>query len=186
MAHPAPHQQPSLNPNTLSSQWQQTRKNAGAPFRLSMRFIEVVVLAATMFIVSTSIHFAVQSLDSVYKALDRRARSPFTSSNPWTSIVIASVLLVGWHACLGRMSYRAVMEDSSEGLDSSVKKPHEGGSKGVSWGRVLGRIVVPLLLLSFTVHFTYFFLDRLRSPATFVVPNINDVKEIEEELRGWL
>jgi len=110
--------------------------------RLSMRFLESSTLAATMLFVPALMHRIVQSLDNVYELLGRRARSPYEPVVPWTSLFIATFLLLGWHVWLGRLSYKTVVEGS-------------GGKGKVSWGRVLGRIVVPFLLLSLWVQFVW-------------------------------
>jgi hypothetical protein len=101
-----------------------------------------------MYIVPTLIHSTVQSLDEVYELLGRRARSPYALS----SILIASVLLVAWHVWIGRLSYKTVVEGSKRG-------------SGVSWGRVLGRVVVPVVLVVFGVDFAYGLSGRLLGDA---------------------
>jgi hypothetical protein len=145
-----------------------------------MRLLEVVALAAAMFIVPASIHYVVQSIDETYEILGRRARSPYAPPTSVVSIAIANVLLVAWHVCLGRLSYSAIMEESDEG---DIKK-EETKPRRVYWGRVLGRIVVPMLLLSLGVHFVYQLAQRLSTPAPFITPNVIDAKEVERELAG--
>lgn len=82
------------------------------------------------------------------------------------------VLLVGWHIWLGRLSYKTIVED-----DGKVES---------SWGRILGRIVVPLLLLSFGVYFGIQVFGRMVSPIPYVTGNVNDAKEVERELGDGL
>lgn len=137
--------------NLLSS-YQKHKSTASLPLRLSMRFLEVSTLAATMLIVPALIHRIVRSLDDVYELLGRRARSPYEPVVPWTSLFIATVLLVGWHVWLGRLSYKTVVEGS-------------GGKGRVSWGRVLGRIVVPILLLLLWLQFVWELCHKLSCPA---------------------
>jgi hypothetical protein len=178
MSYTASHQQPTSGPlrtlENLSSSWQHRKQHAAIPQRLSMRFLEVIALVGAMFIVPTGIHRAVQGVDEVYELVGRRARSPYGSSSSWMSVIAAAILLMGWHVWLGRLSYKAIMEDESE-----VSKQRRS-----SWGRILGRIVVPLLLLSFGVHFLYQLFDKFAHPAPFITPNVNDGREIEWELEG--
>jgi hypothetical protein len=174
MSSTASPQEPRSGPlrtlENLSSSWQQRKQYAAIPQRLVMRLLEVIALAGAMFIVPTSIHRAVQSVDEVYELLGRRARSPYGSSSSWMSVIVAAVLLTGWHVWLGRLSHKAILEDESE-----VSKERRSSS----WGRILGRIVVPLLLLSFGVHFSYQLLDKFVHPAPFITPNVNGGREIQ-------
>jgi cell division protein FtsB len=157
-------------PHSLSSRWQQRKETAGFPQRLGMRIIEITILAAAMFIIPTTIHRIVQSLDEVYELLGRRARSPYAQAVPWTSALVATVLLLGWHVWLGRLSYKTIIEDQQKTSESK---------KRVSWDRILGRIVIPLLLLSYGVHFAYQLFHRLANPAPLVTRNANDESELK-------
>ncbi|KAF2821173.1 hypothetical protein CC86DRAFT_110150 [Ophiobolus disseminans] len=145
--------------SSLSTRWHTHKKTSPLPHRLAMRILEIVALAGAMFIVPTGIHRIVQSFDEVYELLGRRARSPYTPATPWVSVLVAGVLLAGWQVCLGRLSYTAVMEvEGARGRRSP-------------WGRVLGRIIMPILLLSLGVHFAYQLLGAVIRPAEFVVQN---------------
>jgi hypothetical protein len=126
-----------------------------------MRVLEIIALAAAMFIVPTLIHQGVKSLDDVYELLGRRARSPYEPAIPWTSVVVAISILVVWHVWLGRMSYKTVVEGK-----------RDGGMDGISWGRVLGRIVIPFLLVVFGVQFAHQLFVRVTSPAPLVKGNV--------------
>jgi hypothetical protein len=138
------------------SSYQHHKSTANLPLHLAMRLLQVLALAAAMFIVPTLMHRIVQSLDDVYELLGRRARSPYEPAIPYTSVFIATVLLLGWHVWLGRLSYKTVVEGS--------------GEKGrVSWGRVLGRIVVPFLLLSLGLQFVWELSAGVSDPARVVV-----------------
>ena len=86
------------------------------------------------------------------------------------SVLLAVVLLAAWHAVLGKLSYKIV----------------EGERRRNAWARFLGRIIIPLLLVSFAVHFAGQVVGRLARPAPFVTGNVNDGKEIERELDGGL
>jgi hypothetical protein len=154
-------QQPYKNPLTamdhLATQWHHSRQTTILPLRLAMRVLEIVALAAAMFIVPTFIHQGVKSLDDVYELLGRRARSPYEPAVPWTSVLIAVLVMTGWHVWLGRLSYKTVVE---------------GKGDGVSWGRVLGRIVIPFLLVVFGVQFAHQLFVRVTSPAPLVKENV--------------
>jgi hypothetical protein len=173
--------QPSSDPwetmDNLVSRWQHGKQNAAVPQRLGMRLLEVIALAGAMFIVPTGFHRIVQSVDEVYELLGRRARSPYAPQPPLMSIVVATMLLAGWHIWLGRLSYKAIMEDEDD-------KTRDSKQSQTSWGRILGRIVIPLVLLSFGLHFVYMLFDKSANPAPFVTPNMTDGKEIEWELKG--
>lgn len=167
MSSPPPHhKQTSTDPmrtlDSLSTTWQHHKKTAAFPQRLGMRVLEVVALAAAMFIVPTFIHRVVQSFDDVYELLGRRARSPYSPAIPWTSVIISFVLLAGWHFWLGRLSYKTIIESNEDA----------GSKRRVSWGRVLGRIVMPLFLLSFGLQFAYLLFERITKPAPIVIGNV--------------
>jgi hypothetical protein len=148
--------------DSWSTMWQNHRTNATLPQRFGMRVLEVIALAAAMFIVPTSIHRVVQSFDKVHELLGRRARSPYSPAIPWTSVIISTVLLTGWHLWLGRLSYKTIVESNAD-----------TGSKGrASWGRVLGRIIMPLLLLSFGLQFAYLLLEKVTKPVPIVTGNV--------------
>jgi hypothetical protein len=127
-----------------------------------MRALEITALAATMFIVPTFMHKGVTALDDVYELLGRRARSPYEVDVPWSSVVIAMVCMAGWHVWLGRLSYKTVVESSSDGLE---------GKGRISWGRVLGRVIIPLLLVVFGVQFAVQVVGRVVRPALLVKGN---------------
>jgi hypothetical protein len=145
--------------DSLSTRWQHDKKTAPFAQRLGMRVLEVIALAASMYLIPTLIHHVVQSLDDVYELLGRRARSPYTPSTPWQSIAIALTFLLAWHTWLGRLSYKTIIEDNNS------SKTH------TSWGRILSRIVIPIVLVSSGVHFTYEVYSRLAQPAPLVVQN---------------
>jgi hypothetical protein len=99
------------------------------PFRLLNLTLQTLLLAAALYLIPTSIHHIVLSLDTIHELLGRRARSPYAPDIPWTSVLIA------WHVWLGRMSYKA------------------SGKGAGAWGKVLGRIVVPGAVIMFGVLF---------------------------------
>jgi membrane protease YdiL (CAAX protease family) len=103
--------------------------------RLALPILKFFLLTASLYIVPTLIHTAVRALDSLYEILGRRSRSPYTLS----TILAASALLVAWHVWVGRLSYKTIVEGKRRG--------------GVSWGRVLGRVIVPGVLVIFGLGF---------------------------------
>lgn len=147
-----------------------------------MRVLEVIAVTAAMFLIPTIIQQLVHSMDEVYELLGRTARSPYTSIS-WPSIVVAAVLLLGWHLWLGRLSYSVILEE-----ESPVRCEDKGKSDGdeqtkklkkarISWGRVLGRIVIPFFLLAFAAQFAYQLQRSLASPKPLITANTVDVKE---------
>jgi len=185
---PSLHATPSsANPinalDSLTSNWDTRRHNASPIARLGMRILEVIALAATMFIVPRLIHHGVQCFDEVYEVLGRRARSPYAPSLPIASFAIAGVLMVVWHVWLGRLSYSAIMEDGA-GQTKQIKT-QSASQRRVSWGRILGRIVIPLVLLSLAVKFSFQLVQRLANPLPWITPNVNDAMEVQREIDGF-
>jgi membrane protease YdiL (CAAX protease family) len=103
--------------------------------RLALPILKFLLLTASLYIVPTLIHTAVRALDALYELQGRRSRSPYTLS----TILAASALLVAWHVWVGRLSYKTIVEGKRRG--------------GVSWGRVLGRVIVPGILIIFGLGF---------------------------------
>jgi hypothetical protein len=120
---------PSLQPHQTAPHHDPAMQTTTSPL------LKFILLTASLYIVPTLIHTAVRSLDTLHEVRGRRARAPYTLS----SILVASALLVGWHVVLGRLSYKTIIEGKKKG--------------SVSWGRVLGRVVVPGVLVIFGVIF---------------------------------
>jgi hypothetical protein len=99
--------------------------------RLALPILKFLALTLALYIVPTLIHTAVRSLDALYELLGRRSSSPYTLS----VILAASALLVAWHVWVGRLSYKTVVKGKRR--------------SDVSWGRVLGRVIVPGALVVF-------------------------------------
>ncbi|KAF1945184.1 hypothetical protein EJ02DRAFT_339087 [Clathrospora elynae] len=173
------------------SRWHSTKREANLIKRLGMRTLEIIAIALAMLVLPATIHRIIQSLDGAYDILGRTARSPHTTV-PWISIVIAAVVLLGWHVWLVRLSYMTIVEDTAgpkedsgtyqtDGSEDMRRKPEEG----VSWGRVLGRIVIPSLLLVLGVQFTYQLLHRTVHPKELVTSNMVDMQEAVGQLYGF-
>jgi hypothetical protein len=187
-ATPSLHASPSSsNPinalDSLISNWDTRRHNANSIARLGMRILEVIALAAAMFIVPGLIHYGVQCIDEIYEVLGRRARSPYAPSIPIISFAIAGVLLVAWHIWLGRLSYSAIMEQGAgQTKQKGAQTTEKTSEKRVSWGRILGRIVIPLVLLSLAMNFSSQLIQRLANPNPWITPNVNDAVEVQREI----
>ncbi|KAF2025661.1 hypothetical protein EK21DRAFT_75926 [Setomelanomma holmii] len=165
---------------TFSTSWQKRKAQTPMYLRLGMSFSELLATSSAMAVLAGLIHIVVQNIDETYEIIGRRARSPYAPSNSVLSLITASLLLFVWHVWLGRLSYSAIMEQD---VDESGNEKGET-TRRISWGRVLGRIVVPMLLLSLGVHFAFQLAQRLITPTPFVTSNVNDAKEIEMELKS--
>ena len=142
-----------------------------------MRIVEILGLAIAMLLIPTLIHSGVRSLDSIYEILDRRARSPYAEVS-WAGVGVAVVVLVGWHVWLGRLSYFVVLEPAASRDDARVE------GRKVSWGRILGRVVIPLLLLFLGMTFAWKIAHGVVSPKDVVVRNTVDMQEGIGQLYG--
>lgn len=118
--------------------------------------LKLLFLTLATYILPTLIHRMTLSFSCLYDLLSRRARSPFAPEPSWADIVTAGVVFLAWHVWLVRLSYFGIME---------------GRKKGVSWGRVLGRIVVPGGLLLLGVGFGVEVRKRTGGEVAFVKGN---------------
>lgn len=172
----------SANIDSLYSRWHINKREANFIKRSGMRILEVVVVAAAMLLIPTVIQQFVHSVDEVYELLGRTAQSPYTAIS-WPSIFVAVLLLLSWHAFLGRLSYSVILEEESTKESENNGKLDEDGQgkaskkRGISWGRVLGRVVIPLFLLSFAAQFAYQLQRSFASPKPLVTPNTVNIKE---------
>ncbi|KAF1912985.1 hypothetical protein BDU57DRAFT_521617 [Ampelomyces quisqualis] len=96
--------------------------------------LKLLALTTAIYILPTAMHTITTSLSDLYDLVGRRARSPYAPDAPLASVIGAGVMLLAWHVWLGRLSYVGIMEGT---------KRHGG----MSWGRLLGRIVLPGVLL---------------------------------------
>lgn len=169
--------------------------------RLGMRSLEVVALAAAMLLVPITMQCAIQGFDEIYEILGRRARSPYEKMC-WMDVLLCVVLMVGWHLWLGRLTYWTVLEggtmemeqeknekeeksaESSELVDS---KETESEERRITWSRVLGRAIIPALLVTFGLQFGYQVLRRSTvDPRPLVTRNDVDMQEAMAQLYGIL
>ncbi|KAF1850797.1 uncharacterized protein K460DRAFT_400835 [Cucurbitaria berberidis CBS 394.84] len=177
------------DPQSLLSTWHIHKQEANAGKRLGMRSLELLAVTGAMFVVPSVIQRLVHSLDDVYELLGRRARSPYATIS-WTGVIVALLLLLAWHVWLGRLSYRVVLEDGparragerSSARDERVEQNTASGR--VKWGRVLGRVVIPLLLVVFAVHFVYQLLHIVTKPAPLITANTGGIDEVRNPING--
>jgi hypothetical protein len=134
--------------DSLISQWNTYRRTTSLPTRLLMRILELLLLTAAFYILPTFLHHIVQSIDDLYDILGRTARSPYTAVSG-VSVGVGILVVLGWHVWLGRLGYKAMLDGGKEGV----------GRTG-SWGRVLGRVVMPVFLVVFGIQFGYQVLRR--------------------------
>lgn len=146
-----------------------TQKQSGPlPIRLALHAIDLILLTTLLYTIPTALHQCVTSIDAIYTLLSRQAHSPYAPAVSWTEACLAGGILLVWHVVLGRLGYIAI---------------NEGKGTGVSWGRVLGRIVIPGLLLVLGVRFVVEVMGRVGG-GTVMVGNVVDGKEVEGELMG--
>ncbi|KAF2849503.1 hypothetical protein T440DRAFT_480030 [Plenodomus tracheiphilus IPT5] len=148
---------------TLQTSWHTTKRSSPLLARLGMRGAEILALAVIMLIVPLMIQSLVLCFGQLYEVVGRRARSPYTGSS-WGSVDIAMGLMVGWVGVLGWLGYRVDFEGGRVGGEK------EGRS--VSWGRVVGRIGIPLLLIVLMGHFAVMVLRRVVDPLPFVMGDV--------------
>ncbi|PSN71529.1 hypothetical protein BS50DRAFT_631469 [Corynespora cassiicola Philippines] len=121
--------------------------------------IRLVFQSLAMYIVPKTIHGSVQCIGAIEELLGRRARSKFDRI-PWMQISVGVLLLFAWQIVLIRVSYQAVLdepllpenEEQSTNVhvqEKAVERKAEEADKTISWGRVLGRLVVPGFIFIF-------------------------------------
>lgn len=92
----------------------------------------------------------VQCVDEMYETLGRRARSPWETDTGGFRVIWGVVLMLVLHGALWRVSYGCVL--SERGRDVQEDGSDGQKNRGVTWERVLVRIVVPLLYEHVTRH----------------------------------
>ncbi|USP75635.1 hypothetical protein yc1106_02909 [Curvularia clavata] len=165
--------------------------------RLGMHSLEVAAITAAMLMIPLTIHRAVQGFDEMYEILGRRAESPYAQFS-WMNASFAFIVLLGWHLWLGRLAYLTVLEG---GVDEEKDEGREGkstlsssstdqsgvktGKEVVSWGRLLGRIVIPLLLVTLGLHFAYQICGQfIGDEKPLITKNDVDMQEAMGQLYG--
>ncbi|KAF2708661.1 hypothetical protein K504DRAFT_352932, partial [Pleomassaria siparia CBS 279.74] len=110
-----------------------------------------IARACIFILLSRLTHQLVRCFDSVYDATSRRSRTEFEAV-PWGRLAVGAVLLVSWHVWLARLSHVAIVEARVRGeaerggRGGQVLESRADEEKSVSWGRILGRVLVPLFL----------------------------------------
>jgi hypothetical protein len=172
---------PSLRP--LSTRWHLLKTRATHPQLLVLWSAELFFLTFLLYVLASTMHAVVQCFDVLYALLGRQARSPFVAGGLLGSVGVAvSVVFVGaWSLWLGRLSYCAVFDGVEEKREGEEEEEGEGqgqghgqgekARKGVSWGRVLGRLVVPLFLVGSMLRFVYVVAERVAEPLPFITAN---------------
>lgn len=112
--------------------------------------LKLVAQAGAFVFLSKFIHQLVQCLDEIYDATGRRSRSKFEKLQ-WGRVVLGVLLLAGWQVWLVRLSGMVVVEEEGKGRgqgdDHGPEKQGEKSKTSVSWGRILGRILIPAFLV---------------------------------------
>jgi hypothetical protein len=122
--------------------------------------------ALSFIFLSKFIHYFVQCLDEIHDATGRRSRSKFEVIS-WGRIVFGLGMLVGWHVCIVRLSLLSAskLEDEEDG--GTMGDDGEGGAKrekSISWGRILGRVLIPAFLVSSSAMWSVQLTGRLFFP----------------------
>lgn len=73
---------------------------------------------------------------------------------------------------IGRLSYKSIVG----GDDRSNQKSNMQQGR-MSWGKILGRIFLPFLLLTFALQFAYYVARKYVNPAKLVVGNTVHAKD---------
>lgn len=184
--------------NDFIGNWHLHKRKSPFVKRLGMHSLEVIGLAAAMLVVPLTMHRAVQGFDEMYEILGRQAKSPYARFS-WINFSFAFMILITWHLWLGRLAYLTVLEG---GADEKRVEAREGkstvssssttfesrvnlGGKAISWGRLLGRIVIPFLLITLGLHFGYQILWRLiADEKPLITRNDVDMQEAMGQLYG--
>lgn len=165
---PLPHNTPVSSLLVFQSHWHTTKGSSPLLKRLAMRSLEVIALAAAMLVIPFTIHSGMLCFDAFHEFLGRRARSPYSATS-WGSVVGAVVMMAGWTLGLGRLGY---LVDGGAMVGTKVQRH-------ISWGRILGRIVIPLLLVALTGNLALEFWRRVAKPMPFVTANIVGRPDVE-------
>lgn len=172
-----PHRTPVPALLVFHSHWNTTKRSSPLFKRLIMRSLEVIVLAAFMLVAPFAIHGAMLCFDDVYELLGRRAASPYAEIS-WSRVMAGVGMMAGWTLVLGRLGYLADVEGEEKRGPKRSDHGHVGRkmmqNRRVSWGRILGRISIPLVLVTLTGHLALEFSRRAagRSVPSYLVSSI--------------
>lgn len=73
---------------------------------------------------------------------------------------------------MGRLCYGVDLEEKGKTTQRPTGVVGEKEQRGVSWGRILGRIVIPLSLIVLTGHFALEFARRVSNPMPIITTTI--------------
>jgi hypothetical protein len=93
--------------------------------------------------------------------------------------------MLGWHIWLVRMSWYTILEPLSIRPRGDEAAAYEEAKRRMSWGRVLGRVVVPFLLLVLGMQFAWEIGRGVVKPKEMVVKNTVDMQEAIGQLYGF-
>lgn len=124
------------------------RQLTRATTHLSLLTLKIVGVALAMLLLPRTIQVGVQCVDEMYETLGRRARSPWGTEVGGFGAICGVVLLFVLHGALWRVSYGCVLDERGRDVQEDVQEDGSDGQKyrGVTWERVLVRVVVPVLL----------------------------------------
>ncbi|KAF1930176.1 uncharacterized protein M421DRAFT_3921 [Didymella exigua CBS 183.55] len=112
--------------------------------RLTTLIVKVIGTALAVFLVPRTIHVLVLCLDGLYEMLGRRAASPWElQSFSGFGAVVGLLIMAVLHHLLFLIGYGAIFD---EDLSGPYKEGAEKGKRGVTWERVLMRVIIPLFL----------------------------------------
>lgn len=131
--------------------------------------VTLPLLTLAFYIIPLTIHKTVQSVDTLYDLLDRRARSPYEAPISFASMLIAGGLIMGWHVCLAVLGYVAV--DDEDGQGERGKRKGSGEGVGWNWDRILGKVVIPFGLLVLGIQFGWEIIGKFMEPGDLAVGN---------------
>jgi hypothetical protein len=157
---------------------------------LSILILKAFIVALAIFVLPRTIHTIVRCFDDLNEMMGRRAKSPFEGQALCRGgVVVALGLLVGWHCVLGRLSYRAIVEEDEDGdggvskVGKEIDEEKVRKGKGVTWGRVLGRIIIPGLLGGLLMVLVWMSGWRMNIGRPLVTANTVD---LEDDARAGL
>ena len=120
------------------------RQLTRATTHLSLLFLKIAGVALAMLLLPRTMQMGVQCVDEMYETLGRRARSPWKTDTGGFGVIWGVILMLVLHGALWRVSYGCVLDE--RGRDVQEDGSDDQKNRGVTWGRVLVRIVVPVLL----------------------------------------
>lgn len=125
---------------------------------LLMLLLKILFTAVAILLVPRIIHIIVQCFDDLHDMLGRRARSPWETQMLWGNGALAAMgILVVSHALLFRLSHNAIMDEDVQQGEKKERsfEMRAWKERSVTWERILGRVIIPMLLVGFLVVLTW-------------------------------